>query len=103
MAKIKAFLSRLQFTYLRSRNLTKVMIIIVIILSMGALTMLRLSSDALNQRTDALREQAMKLEESNREIREDLNEVGTVKSVVEIAEEELGLVQPGTVIFQPEE
>ena len=42
------------------------------------------------------------LEEENRELDQKIDELGTTKSIVEIAEEELGLVQPGAVVIETE-
>ena len=42
------------------------------------------------------------LESANEELTEKIDELGSVKSVVEIAEEELGLVQPNAVVIQTE-
>ena len=102
MAKLKEIFSRIQLTYRRSGNLTKVVVIITIVLSMGALTALRLSMNDLENRTADLRTTAANLEQANIDLQEDIDQLGSLQSIVEIAEDELGLVQPGTVIFQPE-
>ena len=102
MAKLTEFFSRIQLTFRRSRNSTKVVLIIAIVLSMGALITLRLSMNDLKDRTDLLKDKAALLEEENQELDEDIEALGSVQSVLDIAEEELGLVQPGTVIYQTE-
>ena len=102
MAKIGEFISRIRFTYRRSSSLTKVVVIVTIILCMGALTALRLSMNDLEKRTEDLRQTAANLEEANVDLQEDIDQLGSMQSIVEIAEDELDLVQPGTVIFQPE-
>jgi len=56
----------------------------------------------LKNRTEDLRQKAGVLEESNRELNGKISELGSDKSTVEIAEEELGLVQPGAVVIQTE-
>ena len=102
MAKLKEIFSRIQLTYQRSSNLTKMVVIVTIVLSLAALTALRLSMNALHSRTEDLRATAASLEEANSDLQEDIEQLGSLQSIVEIAEDELGLVQPGTVIFQPE-
>ena len=102
MAKLREFFGRIQITFRRGSNLTKVVVIVTILLSMGALIALRLSMNDLQNRTADLRATAAQLEEANSELEEDTNELGSLKSIVEIAEEELDLVQPGTIIYQPE-
>ena len=102
MAELKTFLSRIKLVYQRTTNATKVMLIVAIILSMGALITLRLSMTDIQGKTEALRIKAAALAQSNSELQADIDQLGSVASVVEIAEEELDLVQPDTVIFQPE-
>lgn len=102
MAKIKKYFSRIQLTYQRSGNATKIVVIVAIVLCMGALITLRLSMRDLENRTGALRQAAAELVEENENLREDIDQLGSIQSVVEIAEDELGLVQPGTVIIKPE-
>ena len=102
MAKIKEFFSRIQITYRRSINGVKIMVIVAIVLCMGALITLRLSMNDLKNRTEDLRQTAAELEEANVDLREDIDQLGSMQSIVEIAEDELDLVQPGTVIFNPE-
>ena len=102
MAKIKEFFSRIQITYRRSGNSVKIMVIVAIVLCMGALITLRLSMNDLKNRTEDLRQTAAELEEANVDLREDIDQLGSMQSIVEIAEDELDLVQPGTVIFKPE-
>ena len=102
MAEIKEFLSRIKLIYRRTSNLTKIAVALAIVLCMGTLIALRTSTTALLERTEDLREKAGMLEEENRELEQKIDELGTTKSVVEIAEEELGLVQPGAVVIETE-
>ena len=102
MAEIKEFLSRIKLIYRRTSNLTKIAVALAIVLCMGTLIALRTSTTALLERTEDLREKAGMLEEENRELEQKIDELGTTKSVLEIAEEELGLVQPGAVVIETE-
>ena len=102
MAQIKEFISRIRLVYRRTSNLTKIAVAVAIVLCMGTLIALTTSSTALLERTEDLREKAGILEEENRELEQKIDELGTVKSIVEIAEEELGLVQPGAVVIETE-
>ena len=102
MAEIKEFLSRIKLIYRRTSNLTKIAVALAIVLCMGTLIALRTSTTALLERTEDLREKAGMLEEENRELEQKIDELGTTKSVVEIAEEELGLDQPGAVVIETE-
>ena len=102
MAEFKEFLSRIRLIYRRTSNVTKIAVALAIVLCMGTLIALRTSTTALLERTEDLREKAGMLEEENRELEQKIDELGSTKSVVEIAEEELGLVQPGAVIIETE-
>ena len=102
MAKIKEFLSRIRLIYRRTNNVTKIAVIVAIVACMVTLTVLGISIRTLKSRTEDLRQKAGILEEENRELTEKIGNLGTDKSTVEIAEEELGLVQPGAVVIQTE-
>ena len=100
MAQIKEILSRIRLTYRRTSNLTKIVVTVAILLCMATLISLRLSTNALTARTEDLRQKAGALEEDNRNLDDKISELGSNKSVVEIAEEELGMVQPGAVVIE---
>lgn len=102
MADFQKIISRIQLVKLRSKKLTVVMVVIAIVLSMGALTALHLSMNVLKNRTEDLRDKAAHLEAENAELLEDMAQVDSIQGIVEIAEEELGLVQPDAVFYQQE-
>ncbi len=102
MADFEKIFSRIQLVRQRSKKLTIIVIVIAIVLSMGALTALHLSMNTLKQRTEDLRDKAAHLEAENAELLEDMEQVDSIQGIVEIAEEELGLVQPDAVFYQPE-
>ena len=102
MANFGNIISKIQLVKRRSGKLTIIMIVIAIVLSMGALTMLHLSIRDMKKRTEDLRDQAAQLEAENAELLEDIDQVDSIHGIVEIAEEELGLVQPDAVFYQPE-
>ena len=100
MSKFEKFISKFQLVRIRSRKLTVIVLVVAIVLSMGALTALHLSRKQLQNRTDELREQAAHLELENAALQEDIDQVGSIQSIVEIAEKELGLVQPDAEFFE---
>lgn len=101
MAELKAFFSRIKLVRQRSSNLSKIVVIITIVLCMGALCTLRLAMNKLETKTDDLRSQAVALEQDNTDLEGKIQDLGSVQSVYDIAQEELGLVNPDTVVFQP--
>ena len=102
MAKFEKIISRIQLVRQRSGKLTSIVIVTAIVLSMGALTVLHLSMNELKNRTEDLRDQAAQLEAENAELLEDIEQVDSIRGIVEIAREELGLVEPDAVFYQPE-
>lgn len=100
MADFRKFFGKFQLVKVRSRKAAVVMLVVAVLLSMGALTALHLSMKVLKDRTGKLRDQAAHLEGENAALQEDIDQVGSIQSIVEIAEKELGLVQPDAVFFE---
>ena len=101
MAQIKNFFSHIKLVRQRSSNLSKIVVIVTIVLCMGALCTLRLAMNKIENRTGDLRTQAAALEEDNTDLEQKIQDLGSVQSVHDIAQEELGLVSPDAVVFQP--
>ena len=76
---------------------------VLIVFSMAALTALAWVRGSIRSQVEDLRQEAAALEQENRELQEKINALGSVQSVQDIAREELGLVDPNTVVIQPEE
>ena len=100
MEKIRSFLNRFQLQYRRTSTLNKVVIAAAVVLSSITLLSLRLVQWEAEEKLADLRQQAAALEQSNNELRQDIDELGTADSIREIAQEELGLVDPDTIIFE---
>lgn len=103
MAKIKNFLSRIQLIYRPSQTSVKVLVLVALVLSMGALIALRISTDKLKAENEALHDQAAALTATNDELKEDIEQIGSAEGAVEFAQDELGYVDPDTVIYEPED
>lgn len=82
------------------RPLTKVALLAVIVLSTVTLIAIYGAISRGEQRRDALRDQAFVQEQERQELRQDIAALGSADSVEKIAGEELGLVDPDTVIIQ---
>ena len=100
MEKIRSFLSRFQLQYRRTSTLNKVVIAAAVVLSSLTLLSLRLVRVEAEETLADLRQQAAILDQRNDELRRDIDELGTTDSVRKIAQEELGLVDPDTIIFE---
>ena len=103
MAEKKNPFRNVQVVYHRSKPLTKVVVIAAIVLSIAALVTLRWTQNEIAAETQDLRQEAAGLEQENADLQEKIDGLGSVQSVMDIAQEELGLVDPDTIIIQPEE
>ena len=102
MANFKKMISKVQFVRRRSGKGTIIVIIIAIVLSMGALMALHLSMNDLKNRTEDLRNKAVHLIAENEKLDENIAQVDSIQGIVQVAENELGLVQPGAVFYSEE-
>lgn len=102
MADLDKFFSKFRLEIKRTPKVTVIVLIVAMVLAIGALAALQFSIAAMSSHTEDLRQQAAHLEGENEDLLEDIDQAGSIKGIVEIAEEELGLVQPDTVIYQTE-
>ena len=100
MANIHAFLSRFQLQYRRTPTLHKVVVVVAIVLSSLTLISLRLGHWEAKAKLSELQQQAAVLEQENQALRDDIDRLGTTDSIRDIAMEELGLVDPDTIIIE---
>ena len=101
MASYNPF-SRIRLVYKRSKPLTKIVVLCAIVLSMVTLLAIRqqlLDTQALK---DSLKDKASQLEQENGQLEDKIDSLGSIDSVEDIARDELGLVDPDTVIIDPE-
>ena len=94
---------RIRLVFSRSSTLLKCIVLVAIILSTMALLTLRLAILDAKEKTNAMRNEAAALEKENSQLEKSLADLGTVQSVKELAGKLLGLVDPDTVIFLPEQ
>ena len=80
----------------------KIVMVVLIVFSMAALAALAWVRGSIRSQVEDLRQEAAALEQENRELQEKIDALGSVQSVQDIAQEELGLVNPDTVLIQPE-
>lgn len=100
MASIREFLNRSQLRYRRTPTLNKVVLAAAIVLSSVTLVSLRLGHWEAEAQLEDLQHRAAALEQENAELRRDIGQLGTTDSIREIAREELGMVDPDTIIFE---
>ena len=87
--------------YSRSHPLTKIVVIALILVCTAALITLSISGYQLKREIALLREEAAFLAAENAELREKIENLGSVEGVEDIAREELEMVDPDTIIIDP--
>ena len=101
MAKPKLPFRDIKVEYTRSHPLTKVVVIALILVCMAALIALGWSGSRLKREIAQLRQEAAALAAENAELREKIEDLGSLEGAEGIAEDELDMVDPGTVIIIP--
>ena len=102
MEEKKVEFKNVQMIVRPSSPLLKVLVIVLILFSMAALISLGWVQHSLSVRTEELLQEAAGLEHENQELEHKIQSLGSVESVKDIAQEELGLVSPDTIIIKPE-
>ena len=83
-------------------NILKIILIVLILFSIVALVALRWVHSGILTQIDALKDEAAGLEYANEVLEQKTEELGSVQSIQDIAKEELGLVDPDTILIDPE-
>lgn len=94
--------NRIRLVIKKSRTATVAVILAAIVFSTAALLIVNTMVQTANDRMEALRQQAAILEQENTKLEAGIDQLGSVDSVEDIAKEELGLVDPDSVIIEPE-
>ena len=79
----------------------KILLFALILACAAALIALGVVRGRIQQQTKEALDQAATLEQENAELAEKKEELGTSSSIRDIAKEELGLVEPDTIIIEP--
>lgn len=103
MAAEKNPFRRIRLVYRRSSNLVKGILLATIVVCTAVLLALSIAIGSTERKTETLRQEAAALEQKNQELEQDIRELGTIESMKKLATELLGLFDPDTVIFIPEE
>ena len=102
MANGWANLKRIRLVFGKASPLMKTVVSAAIALSTVALISLRLAQWDAQNTTQELLQKAAALEKENAQLQEQIDELGTVDSIRRVAAEELGLVDPNTIIIDSE-
>lgn len=100
MSKIQDFLRRYQLVYQPTSPLVNVIVTATILLCTVTLIALRMTQWDNQQTLALLHSQAAALEQENAELSDRISRLGSVASFRQIAAEELGLVDPETIVIE---
>ena len=95
-------LGTINFKYRRSSKITKIVVLTTVVLSIAALVMLGFAITATRNATEQLRQEAIGLEQEQSRLELYIQELGTIQGIIRLAQEKLGLIEPDSVIIQPE-
>lgn len=92
----------IKLVFRRSRTLTKLVVLAVVVLS--TVTLLALGSAIIKERNrmESSRDEAIALEQENERYQQYIKELGTIQGLLRIAREKLGLIEPDNLVIQPE-
>ena len=97
----KFSLRNIQLVCRPSTPLLKIVVIVLVVFSMAALISLSWVRQGIQNQTEAMRQEAYGLVLENAELEDRIADLGSVQSVQDIAQEELGMVDPDTVVIAP--
>ena len=100
MAERGIKIGKVQIVFFKSSTRVLTALAVVILLTATALGTLRLVEHRMIRQTEDLRTQAAQVEYENKLLQQYTDELGTTKSVERIAQEELGMVSPDTVLIE---
>ena len=103
MEKGKNPFAHIKVKYRRSSTLVKCVVLTALVVCTIALLTLHFAIRSEKEKAAALKNEAASVQQENDSILERIKELGTVESIKELAGKLLGLVDPDTVIFIPEE
>lgn len=99
MAKKKSIFSKVRFVYRPGSPVIKWVLLAMVVLCTVVLIALAVANDRAEKEEEALRQQAIVLEQENAKLAARIAELGSVQSVIRIAREELGLEDPDAIII----
>ena len=103
MGVILENLRKIKFIPRRGSLLGKAVLLSVVVFSTVTMLVMGSAVAQSRQRAEDLRQSALALEQEQQDLQNRIDDLGTDEAVRQIAQEELGLVDPDTVIIIPVE
>lgn len=92
---------KIKLVFRRGSLPLKIAVLAMVLLSAAVLLTVWIYKEQAEKDRDDLRAQAIELEKENNRLTDAIDKLGTVQGIFQIAREELGLVDPDTVIIEP--
>lgn len=100
MAEHRLQIGKVQIVFFRGEKRALVLLAVVIALTGAALGTVHAVERSMARQTQELQAQAARVEYENDVLSQNIQELGSVRSVERIAREELGMVSPDTVMIE---
>ena len=94
--------TKVKIVFRRGSLALKLAVLAVVTVSLATLLVVWVYKQQAQKDYEDLRDQAIVLEQENSRLQEAIDMLGSIKSVAQIAKEKLGLVDPDTIIIEPE-
>ena len=101
MAQPKNPFRNIQVELKKSPRSLKILLAVLILLCTVTLAALGMVTAQIRSHTQDLKDQAAALEQDNADLQDKIDLVGSVEGIQQIAQDELGLADPDTVIIRP--
>ena len=102
MEKLIRFLKQIRLVYKPSAKLTKIVVACTAAVCLVALLAMQIMLTSTQRQNDAIRHRAAQLEQINAQLEKYIGDLGSLDSIIRIAEDELGLMDPTAIIFRPQ-
>lgn len=93
---------KIRIVFRRGSPLLKIAVLVAVTLSLVTLLTVWLFKQREAWQYEQLRQQAIALEQENSYLQDTIDKLGTIQGIAQIAREKLGLVDPDTIIIEPE-
>ena len=93
---------KIRVVFRRGSLSLKIAVLALVVLSLAALLLVWLYKQDAQGEYEKKRAEAIRLEQENSRLQEAIDKLGTLEGIAYIAKEQLGLVDPDTIIIEPE-
>lgn len=94
---------KIKLVFRRGSTPLKIAITAVVLLSIATLLVIWVFKEQAREDYQDHRDEAATLEQENARLKTYIDQLGTIRGIAQIAKEELGLVDPDTIIIEPEQ